>query len=73
MAIEIEALRKLTNLEKLRIVTELWDDIANSHDPFPLQSWQKDEATRRAEELDLHPEIALTREEVWKQVDEAHG
>ena len=67
---ELEELRKLPLAEKLRIVEELWDDIGDSDEPFPLQEWHTQEAKRRAAELEATPEIALTREELWKRVDQ---
>jgi putative addiction module component (TIGR02574 family) len=70
MHIELEELRKLPLAEKLRIVEELWDDIGASDEPFPLQEWHKQEAKGRAAELEATPEIALTREELWKRVDQ---
>ena len=73
MSIKLEELRKLPIADKLRIVEQLWEDIAASSEPFPLQPWHQDEALRRAEELDRNPGIALTREEVWKQVGGKHG
>ncbi|MGD0899878.1 MAG: addiction module protein [Thermoguttaceae bacterium] len=73
MPIKLEELRKLPIADKLRIVEQLWEDIAASAEPFPLQAWHKEEAQRRAEELDRTPEIALTREEVWKRVGQCDG
>jgi putative addiction module component (TIGR02574 family) len=73
MSIELEELRKLPVSDKLQIVEQLWEDIADSSEPFPLQAWHKNEAQRRSEELDRNPEIAITREELWKQVNERHG
>ena len=73
MSIEFEGFRKLPIADKLRIVEQLWEDIAASREPFPLQPWHQEEAQRRAEELDRNPEIALTREELWKRVGDGHG
>ena len=73
MSIEFESLRGLPLADKLRLVEELWEDIAASDEPFPLQLWHVEEAERRAEELIRHPEIALTREELWQQVGKRHG
>lgn len=73
MSVNLEELRKLSIAEKLRIVEQLWDDIGSSGEPFPLHQWQKDEAQRRAAELEANPEMALTREEVWRRVDTADG
>jgi putative addiction module component (TIGR02574 family) len=73
MAIAIEELRKLPVAEKLRIIELLWDDIGNSTEPFPIQHWQREEARRRAAEVEANPETTLTREEVWKRVDEGNA
>ena len=73
MSIELEELRKLPIADKLRIVEQLWEDIADSGEPFPLQAWHLEEAQRRTGELDLNPEIAITREELWEQVGDRHG
>ena len=73
MSIEFENLRNLPVVEKLRLVEELWDDIAASDEPFPLQPWYLEEAQRRADELEQHPEIALTRDELWQRVINRHA
>ena len=70
---DVEHLRQLPIAEKLRVVEELWDDIAASGEPFPLPPWHRDEAQRRASELDADPSIALTREKLWQRVNESHG
>jgi putative addiction module component (TIGR02574 family) len=67
---ELERLRHLPIEEKLLVVEELWDDIAASGEPFPLPQWHREEAERRASELDADPSIALTREDLWRRVDE---
>lgn len=65
---EIEHLRNLPVAEKLRVVEELWDDIGQSGECFPLPEWHRVEAERRAAELDADPAIALSREELWRRV-----
>ena len=70
---DAEHLRQLPIVEKLRVVEELWDDIAASGERFPLPLWHRDEAQRRAEELESDPTIALTREELWRRVEESKG
>ena len=59
-----EEYQKLPIAEKLRLVEQLWDDIALSDEPFPIQSCHKEEAARRAADLDANPEFALTREQL---------
>lgn len=70
---DAEHLRQLPIAEKLRVVEELWDDIAASPEPFPLPPWHREEADRRAAELERDPSIALTREEVWRRVERRDG
>ena len=72
MNVELDQLRKLPIADKLRIVEELWDDIGASDEPLVLRAWHKDEATRRANELEADPDIAITREGLWKRVDETN-
>jgi putative addiction module component (TIGR02574 family) len=59
--------------EKLRLVTELWDDIGTSDEPLVLREWHQQEAGRRADELEENPGIAITQEELWRRVDESDG
>lgn len=73
MDTDIDQLRQLPVADKLRIVGQLWDDIHDSDAPLVLSSEQRDEVDRRAAELDANPEIALTREELWKRIDESNG
>ena len=70
---DVEHLRQLPITEKLRVVEELWDDIAASGERFPLPEWHRQEAERRAAELEEDSSIALTREELWRRVQESDG
>jgi len=70
---EVEHLRQLPIKEKLRVVEQLWDDIAASGERFPLPEWHREEAVRRAADLAADPSIALTRDEVWRRVEDADG
>ncbi len=73
MSIQLDDLRKLSVADKLHIIEELWDDISNSDEPLILRDWHKDEARRRAAELEANPDIAITRDELWRRVDESDG
>ena len=64
----LDSLRKLSVTEKLEIVEALWDDIGQSEEQLLLQDWHQEEAKRRAEELKLNPDLAITREELWARV-----
>jgi putative addiction module component (TIGR02574 family) len=70
---EVEHLRTLPVAEKLRVVEELWDDIGESAERFPLPQWHRTEAERRRADLETDPSIALTREELWRRVGMRNG
>ena len=68
MSIELEELRTLPIADKLGLSSNSGKILQTPASRYPLPPWHREEAQRRAEELDRNPEIALTREEVWKQV-----
>jgi putative addiction module component (TIGR02574 family) len=70
---EPEDLRQLPIAEKLRRVQQLWDEIAASGERFPLPEWHREEAQRRARELEAEPSIAIAREDLWRAVADANG
>ena len=55
--------------EKLRIVTQLWNDIASSTDPITVPPEVIREASRRSAELEADPSIAIGDDELWRRVD----
>ena len=69
MSIDITNLRDLPVADKLRIVTQLWDDIAASTDPVVLPPDVVREASRRSAELKADPSIAIDDDELWRRVD----
>ena len=69
MSIDITNLRDLPVADKLRIVTQLWDDIAASIDPVILPPDVVREASRRSAELQADPSIAIDDDELWRRVD----
>lgn len=69
MSIDITNLRDLPIVDKLRIVTELWDDIAASTDPIVVPPDVLQEAARRSAELKSDPSIAIDDDELWRRVD----
>jgi putative addiction module component (TIGR02574 family) len=70
---EVEHLRNLPIAEKLQLVEDLWDEIGQSEESLPLPEWHRVEAERRAAQLDADPTLALTREELWRRVDNRNG
>lgn len=69
MSIDITNLRDLPVSDKLRIVTQLWDDIAASTDPVVIPPDVLREALRRSAELKADPSIAIDDDELWRRVD----
>ena len=55
--------------EKLRIVTQLWNDIASSTDPITVPPEVIREASRRSAELEADPSIAIDDDKLWRRVD----
>ncbi|WP_428304924.1 addiction module protein [Lacipirellula sp.] len=64
---------QLSIAAKLRLAREIWNDIAASNEPFPIEAWDRMELERRVAEAEAHPEELLTLEEMWRRVDETRG
>lgn len=61
--------RDMPVADKLRLVTELWDDIASSSDPIVVPPHVIREASRRSAELAENPSLAIDDDELWRRVD----
>lgn len=66
---QMNLLRGLSPAEKLQIVEELWDDLAECSEPLPLRDWHRKVAQERAAELDADHSLLIDRRELWQQVD----
>jgi len=64
MSIDFSKLRDLPVADKLRLVTQLWDDIAASTDPIVVPPDVLQEASRRSAELKADPSIAIDDDEL---------
>ena len=69
MSDDISNLRDLPVSEKLRIVTQLWNDIAASSEPIVVPPDVLREASRRSAELKADPSMAIDDDELWRRVD----
>lgn len=58
--------------EKLKLVEELWDSIAEDELP-PLTQWQVDEIERREANLRANPDSARSWEEVYQRLKARYG
>jgi putative addiction module component (TIGR02574 family) len=67
---DISELYNLPTDEKLKIVAELWDNIAESDAPIALSPAVIAEVDRRRAELAADPSIAIERDEMWRRVNE---
>jgi putative addiction module component (TIGR02574 family) len=47
MSADLSHLFDLPTADKLKLVEDLWDDIAAGTDPLPIPPWQVDELRRR--------------------------
>ena len=63
-------LQDLPTDQKIKLVFELWDDIAASNAPIVLSESVKSEIDRRCAELDADPSIAIDEDEMWRRVNE---
>lgn len=70
LMIDEAQLERLPINEKLRIVTNLWDQIARSEQSIVVPDTVLDEADRRIDEMTTNPAACLTEEEMWRQADD---
>jgi putative addiction module component (TIGR02574 family) len=73
MDIYTDTIRDLGPAEKLRLVEQIWDDLAAENTPLPLPDWAVTEATRRRDEMLADPNLGSTHEEVWKRLDDSRN
>jgi putative addiction module component (TIGR02574 family) len=73
MDIYTDAIRDLGTSEKLRLVEQIWDDLAAEEAPLPLPDWAVAEATRRRDEMLADPNLGSTHEEVWKRIGDSRN
>jgi len=59
--------------EKLKLVEELWDNLATTPENVPVHDWQLEELERRKERLEKKPESALTWEDLKNQIRRDNG
>ncbi|MBC2605738.1 addiction module protein [Pelagicoccus albus] len=63
-----ENLRKLSKSEKILLINDLWDEIADTEDDFPLSLDTKELLDRRYEAFQANPEEGLPWDEVKKRI-----
>lgn len=65
----ISDFRDMPVADKLRLVTQLWDDIASSSEGIVVPPEVSREASRRSAELAGNPSLAIDDDELWRRVD----
>ena len=73
MSPELAPILKLSREEKLQIVEELWDSIAQEESQQPLAQWKIDELNRRDEAYQKDPSTAISWEEVKASILRRHA
>lgn len=63
-----ENLKNLSKSEKILLINDLWDDIADTEDDFPLSLNTKELLDRRYEAFQANPADGLPWEEVKKKI-----
>ena len=72
MNTEYAALFKLGRAERLQLVEDLWDSIAQEDEQTPIPDWKRDELRRRKARFQQHPASGLTWEQVKQQARARH-
>jgi putative addiction module component (TIGR02574 family) len=63
----------ISPLDQLRLVEDLWDNLAATPEAVPVHDWQKEELARRTANLMNNPASGLAWEEVKKRVQSRYG
>jgi putative addiction module component (TIGR02574 family) len=63
----------LSPSEKLRLVEDLWDDLAATPEVVPVHDWQKEELARRKANLRQNPASGPTWEAVKRKLRSHYG
>ena len=72
MNTEFAPLFKLGRAERLQLVEDLWDSIAEEDGQLPLPDWKREELRRRKERFLQHPSSGRTWEQVKQRVRSQH-
>jgi putative addiction module component (TIGR02574 family) len=70
---EFEPLFKLSRAERLQLVEDLWDSIAQEDAELPISEAKRAELRRRKERFLKHPSSGRTWEQVKERAREQHG
>jgi putative addiction module component (TIGR02574 family) len=71
MSTDLSQFDGLTFPQKLQLVEDLWDRIAESPASIPVPDWQKEELDRREQSQMANPVAGIAWEEVKRQIRKA--
>lgn len=72
MVYPIKDLKELPLKQKIRLVEDLWDDIASHSDEVPVTAWQKKELRKRYKNYLKNPQSVIPWEKVKKEIRNQH-
>jgi putative addiction module component (TIGR02574 family) len=73
MSGEIKELLKLGRAERIQLVEDLWDSIADESPEIPLSAEKTEELQRRKEWFQRHPDAGVSWEEVKQKARASRG
>jgi putative addiction module component (TIGR02574 family) len=72
MNTDFAAIFNLGRAERLQLVEDLWDSIAQEGAQLPVPGWQRDELRRRKQRFLEHPASGRTWEEIKRRARGQH-
>lgn len=73
MRTEFAPIFKLSRAERLQLVEDLWDSIAEEEAQLPVPEWKHDELRQRKARFSQRPSSGRTWDQVKQQARAAHG
>lgn len=67
-AIDMEAIRKLTPAQRIALIEQIWDTLAEEDAEVPVSQAAMAEMERRLAELDADPSKAISYDEMMKRL-----
>ena len=64
---------ELSVADRLRLVEDLWDSIADSPEKLPILDWQKQELDRRMAAHSQSGAVGSSWEDIERRIRERHG
>ena len=63
----------LSLAEKLQLLEDLWNDIAESPEKLPFPEWQREELDRRRKDFEAKPDSCVSWEEVKRRMHDSRS